>query len=89
MKFLKIELGFAPPRVYTYAWSGGAIERGDYVVIPPNSYNPDPAIGRVLRVMELPDFTGTCTVLRHKAEVEVQQIEVKSGQKYHVEDDVL
>lgn len=89
MKFLKVELGMAPPRAYTYAWGGSVIERGEYVIVPPNSYNPNPAIGRVLRVMDLPDFTGTCTVLRHKAPVDIQVIEVKQGQKYTVEDDVL
>jgi hypothetical protein len=91
MQFLKVELGLAPPRAYTYAWGGGPIERGEYVVVPPNSYNPNPAIGRVLRVMQFPDFTGSATVLRHKAEFEIQKIEVLQGKPYSppAPDDVL
>lgn len=92
MKFIKVELGMAPPRAYTYGWNTPApIERGDYVVVPPNSYNPNPAIGRVLRVMETPDFTGTCTALDQKANTHTVQVEVQQGQPYAAPppDDVL
>ena len=90
MQIIKVELGLAPPRAYTYAWdkwTGGAIERGDYVVVPPNSYNPNPAIGRVLRTMDAPDFTGKVTVLSQKASVQVVQVEAEQGKP--IEDGVL
>lgn len=80
MKFLKVELGLAPPRAYTYGWNSPTpIERGDYVIVPPNSYNPYPSIGRVLRVMETSDFTGLLTVLNQKVSAEVMQVSVQQG----------
>lgn len=82
MKFLKVGLGL-PERGYTYAWNSAfAIERGDYVVVPPNSYSPYPSVGRVLRVMETPDFTGTCTALDQKALTQVTQVEVQQGKPF-------
>lgn len=93
MKFLKVELGMAPPRTYTYGYAGTEeVERGDYVVVPPNSYNPNPAIGRVLRTMNAPDFTGTLTVLHQKASTEVRQVTTRQGSTITQpveEDDVL
>lgn len=81
--FLKVELGFAPPRPYTYAWEGDeTIERGDFVVVPPNTYNPAPAIGRVLRTMPSPDFTGEITVLSQKADTEAVKRPVNQGDHY-------
>ena len=91
MQFLKVGLGL-PERGYTYAWNSPTpIQRGDHVVVPPNSYNPYPAIGRVLRVMETPDFTGTCTALDQKANTHTVQVEVQQGQPYAAPppDDVL
>lgn len=87
--FIKVELGIAPPRPYTYAWEGDEpIERGDFVVVPPNSYNPIPAIGHVLRTMPNPDFEGTITILTQKAETQVRQREVTRRFQYNW-DDVL
>lgn len=92
--FIKVELGFAPPRPYTYAWEGEEeIGRGDYVVVPPNTYNPIPAIGRVLRTMPNPDFAGDVTVLTQKASTEVRKRPVQQSDRYvsHVQpgDDIL
>lgn len=90
--YIKVELGFAPPRPYTYAWEGNEpIARGDFVVVPPNTYNPAPAIGRVLRTMPSPDFTGDVTILRQKADIEAVKRPVNQGDRYldYVPDDIL
>lgn len=90
MKFLKIELGVGNPRLYTYGWNGTAApERGDFVLVPPNSYNPFPSIGRVARVMDLPDFTGTCTVLNQKVLASTEQVQVHQGKAGYFGDEVL
>lgn len=81
--FIKVELGIAPPRGYTYAWEGEEeIKRDDYVIVPPNSYSPYPSVGRVLRTMERVDFTGVVTILSQKVSTEVKQREVRQGDRY-------
>jgi hypothetical protein len=79
--FVKLELGFAPPRAYTYAWEGDEeVQR----VVPPNTYNPAPAIGRVLRTMPNPDFAGDITVLKQKASTEAIKRPVRQSDRYVV-----
>jgi hypothetical protein len=79
MQYVKIDLS---GRAYTYAWAGEQpLAVGDWVVVPGNSYNPDPSTGRVLRLLKTCDFTGKVTILRQKIDVrKPQQADGVKGQ---------
>lgn len=67
MQYVKIDLN---GRAYTYAWAGEKpLQVGEWVVVPGNSYNPDPSTGRVLRLLAKCDFTGKVTVLRQRIDM--------------------
>lgn len=71
MQYVKIDLS---GRAYTYAWAGDQpLAVGDWVVVPGNSYNPDPSTGRVLRLLPKCDFTGKVTILRQRIDVRKPQ----------------
>lgn len=75
MQYVKIDLGST--RAYTYAWAGDIpLEVGDWVVVPGNSFQPNPSTGKVLRVLPKCDFTGKVTILR-------QRIDVRQPQTIH------
>lgn len=100
MQYVKIDLN---GRAYTYAWAGDQpLAVGEWVVVPGNSYNPNPSTGRVLRLLKTCDFTGKVTVLRQKVRLtrSVEQVDGVKGQvdlrrrldnvvAAHVEDNVL
>lgn len=86
--FIKVELGNKMSRAYTYAWEGeGDIARDDYVVVPPNSYNENPSVGRVLSVVKTPGFDGKITILTQKVDPGIRQMYVKADDRYAVEID--
>lgn len=75
MQYVKIDLGST--RAYTYAWAGETpLEVGDWVVVPGNSFQPNPSTGKVLRVLPKCDFTGKVAILR-------QRIDVRKPQTIH------
>lgn len=70
MQYVKVDLN---GRAYTYAWAGDSLKPNDWVVVPGNSYNPDPSAGRVIRVLPMCDFTGKVTVLRQRVDMNAPQ----------------
>lgn len=91
MQYVKIDLGST--RAYTYAWAGETpLEVGDWVVVPGNSFQPNPSTGKVLRVLPKCDFTGKVTILRQRIDMaRPTQVSVKDvvGQRWGVDDNVL
>lgn len=68
MQYVKIDLGST--RAYTYAWAGETpLAVGDWVVVPSNSFHPNPSTGKVLRVLKSCDFTGKVTVIRQRIDM--------------------
>lgn len=56
MQYVRVEV--AEGRAYTYKWDGDPLKPGEVVMLPSSIVQNRPFEGKVLRVLDEPDFQG-------------------------------